>query len=128
MADSAPQETSSFTRAFLPGLILGLVVGGLCGAVLPELVSGPGTVEPGAHDGATTTSGPREQGEYEQGADSVTDTIEDTANEVGEAIEDAANQTGEAAQDAGESIQNTLDEATDPASESASGDDPATGG
>ena len=34
MADSAPQETSSFTRAFLPGLILGLVVGKTVGVTV----------------------------------------------------------------------------------------------
>ena len=49
--DRIDTPSAEVTRAFLPGLILGLVVGGLCGAVLPELVSGPGTVEPGAHDG-----------------------------------------------------------------------------
>ncbi|MFG0307332.1 MAG: hypothetical protein ACF8Q5_14085 [Phycisphaerales bacterium JB040] len=119
MADSAPQESSSFTRAFLPGLILGLVVGGLCGAVLPELVSGPGTVEPGAHDGQTTTSGPREQGEYQQGADSAS-----------EAAQDAANNATEAAQDAGETARDTLDDATEPATDPAAGegDDPTSGG
>ncbi len=38
---TAPRPTSgdSFAKAFLPGLILGLVIGGAAGAFLPDLLS-----------------------------------------------------------------------------------------
>lgn len=57
-----PRQENSFTKAFLPGLILGIVVGGFAGAYL----TGGGTgamIEPpkaGAHTGG---SRPRDSGE-----------------------------------------------------------------
>lgn len=114
MADSAPQESSTFTRAFLPGLILGLVVGGLCGAVLPELVTGPGTVEVGEQERGITTT-PR-------GPEGPDDGIPE---EYDEAIEGAAPDAAESAQDAANDLPATIEEATDPTGE---GDDPTSGG
>lgn len=35
------QSNSTFSKAFLPGLVIGLIVGGIAGAVLPELIAGP---------------------------------------------------------------------------------------
>lgn len=40
-AHTTPDSGNAFTRAFLPGLILGLVVGGFCGAFLPEIMKSP---------------------------------------------------------------------------------------
>lgn len=40
MSDGQASDNNAFSRAFLPGLILGLVVGGLCGAILPDIVAG----------------------------------------------------------------------------------------
>jgi|GEM_PF-1140906 len=117
MADSTPQDSSSFTRAFLPGLILGLVVGGLCGAVLPELVSGPGTVEVGNQERGITTT-PR-------GPEGPDDGVPDEFDEATEALEDAASDAGEAAQDAADDQPATIEETTDPTGE---GDDPTSGG
>lgn len=37
-APAEPARRSGFERSFLPGLILGVIVGGLAGAVLPEFM------------------------------------------------------------------------------------------
>jgi hypothetical protein len=44
MTEQPPRSSNGFTTKFLPGLILGLVVGGLAGAFIPsamDAVSGP---------------------------------------------------------------------------------------
>jgi hypothetical protein len=57
-----PRQENSFTKAFLPGLILGIVVGGFAGAYLTGGGTGP-TIEP-PKAGATTGAGrPRDSGE-----------------------------------------------------------------
>ncbi len=95
MADNPNNDAGgAFTRAFLPGLILGLVVGGLAGAFLPDIL-GSKSISPIERD-PNSAPMPRE-GEEEplltpeqqealdnarEGAESLIDDASDTAEEV----------------------------------------------
>lgn len=57
-----PRQENSFTKAFLPGLILGIVVGGFAGAYLTGGGGGP-TIEPPKAGAHTSTPRPRDGGE-----------------------------------------------------------------
>lgn len=70
MADNQPAKPNGtkggdpFIKFFIPGLLIGLVVGGLAGAVLPDLIGGSSpTVERGTPP-AGTTPAPREREEF----------------------------------------------------------------
>ncbi|XVJ58056.1 MAG: hypothetical protein HEQ23_01135 [Tepidisphaera sp.] len=53
-----PQRDNSFTKAFLPGLILGIVVGGFAGAYLTG--AGGETIQPKAVNGQPAPQRPRD--------------------------------------------------------------------
>ncbi|TVS08219.1 MAG: hypothetical protein EA423_01905 [Phycisphaerales bacterium] len=71
MADNQPKQQSSgssggdpFIKFFVPGLLIGLVVGGLAGAVLPDLIGSP---TPTVERGTTPTgagSAPRDREDF----------------------------------------------------------------
>ena len=76
---ATPDAGNSFSRAFLPGLILGLVVGGFCGAFLPEIMNAS---KPEFDHAATTGEGSASehdrdarQDEYPGEDDAVTDDV-----------------------------------------------------
>jgi hypothetical protein len=51
MTDPKDNHSGSFAQAFVPGLILGLVIGALAGAFLPDLFSGPSIPAPTGEPG-----------------------------------------------------------------------------
>jgi hypothetical protein len=66
MADEAP-KSSGFTNRFLPGLVAGLIIGGLAGAFIPsamESISGP----PNPSGGKPTRPGTPNEREGRPGA------------------------------------------------------------
>jgi hypothetical protein len=63
MADEPTKSSSGFTSKFLPGLVLGLIVGGLAGAFLPaafDSFSGPPTSGAVKANTARNPSAPRD--------------------------------------------------------------------
>ncbi|GIK18387.1 MAG: hypothetical protein DYG93_07290 [Leptolyngbya sp. PLA2] len=46
-ASTTGQPQGGFARAFLPGLVLGLIIGAFAGAVIPPMLSGPPAPAPG---------------------------------------------------------------------------------
>ena len=99
MAEQNASESSSFTRAFLPGLILGIVVGGLAGAYLPELLSPPGTT--GTHSEHSTggeptgTFGQPRDDEFRGVIDETQEALDDAADDAGAAVDGAIDEAGE---------------------------------
>lgn len=68
------QSNSTFSKAFLPGLVIGLIVGGIAGAVLPELISGPRIPSASAQTtGHVNTERSHEEFENDPGLDSIED-------------------------------------------------------
>ena len=102
----AAESGGTFTRAFLPGLILGLVVGGICGAVLPDLVGGSPKLAPPTgvptHGERDERSGPSLEelkAQAEQAADQAGERIEEGAEAAGEVVDDAADAVEDAVDD-----------------------------
>lgn len=116
MADAnATNASSSFTRAFLPGLILGLVIGGLAGAFLPDLMGGPKLDRSHPHgDGSGVQHGEREEmpGHLDERLDSLQQEAGQAADELGKAAQDGLEQAEETAGDAVEAVEDKIDEAT----------------
>lgn len=101
MADNANSDSGSFSRAFLPGLILGLVVGGLCGAVLPDLLGGRTPAGMGSHTGTGEVDTSERDRPSEPVVDDATNT--DTAPDTGaatDAVDGAADAVRDAVDDA----------------------------
>lgn len=86
-------QTGSFTHAFLPGLILGLVVGAVGGAFLPDLLGGSRI--PSASDAPHTgdiPTGPAMRDGMPVG-DQPGETIDDAADRASDAMDDAQDAT-----------------------------------
>ncbi len=89
MSDSNKPNSGSFAQAFLPGLILGLVIGAVAGALLPDLLGGSkipapnGEYTPDPAAGADLERdgmpGMPTQDDAEQMIDDAAGTIEDPA-------------------------------------------------
>ena len=86
------QNNTSFAHAFLPGLVLGLIVGALAGAFLPDLMSGTrikvdqpkaSTMSPGERDARPVV-------EDENIVDQAVDQAEDAIDEAKDDAEKAA--------------------------------------
>ncbi len=85
MFESNKSNSGSFAQAFLPGLILGLVIGAVAGAFLPDLLGG--------------SKIPAPTGEFTPTPTDSRDGIpgQPTQEEVEQMIEDAAGQVEDAA-------------------------------
>lgn len=83
MSESNKSNSGSFAQAFLPGLILGLVIGAVAGAFLPDLLGG--------------SKIPAPTGEFTPAPTDSRDGIpsQPTQEEVEQMIEDAAGQLGD---------------------------------
>lgn len=119
MPDShASDSGSSFTRAFLPGLILGLVVGGLAGAFLPDWMGGPKLEHSKVpYEGPYTPregEGPRESAEEDLHGliEEAQQEAGDAADAVGDAVKDGAEKVEDAAKKTGEAVKDAVDDAT----------------
>lgn len=91
---SNENTSGSFTHAFLPGLILGLVIGAAAGAFLPDIMGGSkipadelGTHAPSAEP-RDTEGGPSEE-DIQDLIDEAEQQTDDAADAVEDAIEDA---------------------------------------
>lgn len=91
---------NSFSHAFLPGLILGLIIGGVAGAMLPDILSGSKLPKP---TGISTGEHHDERGEGGMTEQELID----------QALEEHAEDTQEHVDDAGEHIEDAADDATD---------------
>ncbi|HRQ73490.1 MAG TPA: hypothetical protein PLU35_10720 [Phycisphaerales bacterium] len=60
-AGTTGQSQGGFAKAFLPGLVLGLIIGAFAGAVIPPMLSGPPAPAPGTTGPATTPRDREEQ-------------------------------------------------------------------
>jgi len=89
-------HSGSFSHAFLPGLILGLVIGAVAGAFLPDFIGGSkiptpsGEITPrdaGPRDGET----PMTEEDIQGLIDEAEDAAEDTADQAGDAADDLLN-------------------------------------
>ena len=98
-----------FAKAFLPGLVLGIVVGSVVTAfVMPMLDSRP----PLDDAGHATNPNPREDRGEPTILDEAQDTIQDAAGDTGEEIEDAADAIGDAIDDGVDGATEAIDNVT----------------
>jgi hypothetical protein len=84
-------NSNSFAQAFLPGLILGLVIGAAAGAFLPDLLGG--NKIPAASGHATPGQAPTERDGQpvptQEEIDQMIDDAQDGVDDAAEAVEDA---------------------------------------
>lgn len=119
MADQSNSDASgAFTRAFLPGLILGLVVGGLAGAFLPDIL-GSKSLSPIERDPNATPQSregegaslltPEQQDALDQAREDAEGMVDD-ATEAAEGVIDDVTEAGEeAVDDAAGAVNDAID-------------------
>lgn len=81
------KSNGSFAQAFLPGLILGLVIGAVAGALLPDLLGGSKIPAP---SGQVTPGSPTDRDQIPT-QDEAQGIIDDAAGQVGDPMDPAAN-------------------------------------
>jgi len=112
MADAhASDSGSSFTRAFLPGLILGLVVGGLAGAFLPDWVGGPklDRSKVVAHEGPyAPREGEGEAAAADEDLQKLIDEAKQETEQAGDAVEEGVDKVKEGAEKTGDAIKDAV--------------------
>ena len=90
MSNKANGNNKVFTHAFLPGLILGLILGGVAGAMLPDLLNSPKIPIHNATGNPATGGHDRDSRENEMMNDTdVDDAIEDAAEQAEENLPDS---------------------------------------
>lgn len=90
MSNNNSSSNNGFSYAFLPGLILGLIIGGIAGAFLPDFFGGPKLpanrgVMSGESSNHSERGGDRETGydaETQQAIDDAMNQMEDDAEEA----------------------------------------------
>jgi len=85
-------------KAFVGGLVIGVIVGAFAGVLLPEInrMGNPDPVDPAATQQARSEAGLEDAERDPQPGD----TIEDAAGDAADAIEDAADDAADAVEDA----------------------------
>ena len=111
-AAPAPAGGGGSGKAFIGGIVIGLVVGAFAGVLLPEInrLGQPGVTPP--PDG-TTTAQPPEPGTPTDLDPETGLSDEELARRAAEAANDAAQQVEDAANDAADAVQGAIDNATD---------------
>lgn len=100
MSDASNNNSGSFSHAFLPGLILGLVIGAGAGAFLPDLMGGNRIPTP---TGETDPNAPATR----DGQDPMTD------DQIQEIIDDAEGTAEDLIDDATNAAEDLIDDAED---------------
>jgi hypothetical protein len=113
MSDATSQHAThasggAFGKAFLPGLILGLVVGGFAGAVLPTIIAGGPKAPERPAGSASRTPGPDHD---RQERPPLPPDVQQAVDEAEKAAEAA---TQEATDDAGQAVERVEDAVTNP--------------
>ncbi|MFK7884403.1 MAG: hypothetical protein AB8F26_09520 [Phycisphaerales bacterium] len=107
---SNENNSGSFSHAFLPGLILGLVIGAAAGAFLPDLMGG-NRIPTAGSGGNHTPAEPRDaEGSSQEDIQGI---IDEAEKQAGEAADDLADDAQGLLEDGAEKVEEVIDDVTE---------------
>jgi len=98
-------SNSSFTHAFLPGLILGIIIGAVAATFIPVATGPKIPTATGSH--TPHADGPRDHGADQTGDEDLQDLIDEAQEQLDDTVDDASGAIDDAVEDLQEDLPTT---------------------